>query len=133
MAVAAGLDRYARGRLVAKILRHHRGRTTQEGEWTCQHALIADRYQFRHSKAVRRCEDCHRIAACRTPQISVLFPRDLLAYAQAVVVTFVECARGGPNHLSLPGGYTGAHTIARLSLPPKHGKNIGDIDVMGSR
>src|SRR5262249_4318877 len=54
MTVAAGLDGNSRGRLMPQVLRHYRGRAAQEGEWACKHALIANRYQLRHARAVAR-------------------------------------------------------------------------------
>src|SRR5262249_47184464 len=43
MAVAAGLDGNACGRLMPEVFRHHRGGAAQEGEWVCKHSLIANR------------------------------------------------------------------------------------------
>src|SRR5262245_26786452 len=98
MTVAARLERYARGRLLPEILRHHRCRTAQKGEWARQHALIADRYQLRHAQTIGRRENRHRIAVYPSSQISVLFARDLLAQADAVVVSLGQRTRWGRNH-----------------------------------
>jgi hypothetical protein len=62
MAVTAGLDGNSRGRLMPQVLRHHRGRAAQEGEWACKHSLIANRYQLRHARAVPTRQECHRVA-----------------------------------------------------------------------
>ena len=54
MAVAAGLYGNSRTRLMLQVLSHHRGSASQESEWACKHALIANRHQFRHAGAVTR-------------------------------------------------------------------------------
>src|SRR5262245_59339905 len=44
VAVPAGLDRYACGRLLPKILSHHGGGTAQEGERVCRHTFVTNGY-----------------------------------------------------------------------------------------
>src|SRR5262249_21611111 len=52
MAVAAGLDGNACGRLMPEVFLHHRGGAAQEGEWACKHSLIANRNQLWHAGTV---------------------------------------------------------------------------------
>src|SRR6516164_6205690 len=73
MAVAAGLHGNPRARLMPQVLRHHRGRAAQEGEWACEHAVVANRYQLRHARAVAARQDRYRVAIGGPKQISVLF------------------------------------------------------------
>ena len=92
MAVAASLNRNPGDWLVPKILRHHRGGTAQEGERARQHALVADRHQLGHPRAVGRGEDGDRVAIGRPAQIGVFFARSLLAQSRAVLVSFGQRA-----------------------------------------
>ena len=88
MAVAACLDGNSCGRLMAQVLRHHRGRAAQEGEWACKHSLVANRYQLRHARAVAARQDRYRVAIGGPKQISVLFAGVFLPQADAPIVTF---------------------------------------------
>jgi hypothetical protein len=88
MAIAAGLDGNSPGRLMPQVLRHHRGRAAQEGEWACKHSLIANRYQLRHAGAVPTRQDGDRVTISRPEQISVLFAGRLSPQADALFVTF---------------------------------------------
>src|SRR5262249_57441015 len=54
MAVAARLDENAGARLVFEVLGHHRGGAAQERKRTGKHAIVANRYQLRHTAAIAR-------------------------------------------------------------------------------
>jgi hypothetical protein len=92
MAVAARLDRNSRGRLMPQVLRHHRGRAAQEGEWAGKHSLIANRYQLRHAGAVASRQERYRVAVERPEQIRVFLTGGLSPQANAPIVAFGKCA-----------------------------------------
>src|SRR5262249_35490754 len=100
MAVAAGLDENAGARLVFEVLGHHRGGAAQERKRTGKHAIVANRYQLRHTAAIARGEDGDRIALAGTKQLGVPLARYLFAQALAVLITLGGRAPGGLAHLA---------------------------------
>ncbi len=75
MAVAAGLDRNPRARLMPEILGHHGGGAAQEGERADQHALVAHRHQLGQPHAVGLRQDRNRVAIGAATQLGVRLTR----------------------------------------------------------
>src|SRR5258708_17655902 len=120
MAVAASLDGNARARLMLEVLGHHRGSAAQERERTYKHALVANGYQFRHPAPIARSQNGDRIASGGPEQLSVSFPRNLLAQALAVLITLGERAPRGlgqRNRRPLRSAQHGEHASLFRSWP----------------
>src|SRR5262249_40794259 len=100
MAVAASLDGNAGARLMLEVLGHHRGSAAQERERTFTHALVANRYQLRHTATIACGQDGDRIAIAGPEQLGVPLARHLCAQALAVRITLGERAPGGLGRLA---------------------------------
>src|SRR5262249_19516212 len=99
VAVAASLDGNAGARLMLEVLGHHRGSAAQERERTFTHAIVANRYQLRHTATIARGQDGDRIALAGSEQLGVPLARYLLAQALAVRITLGERAPRRLGHL----------------------------------
>jgi hypothetical protein len=106
VAVAATLHGDARGRLLLEVVGHHRGGAAQEGEWTDQHALIANRDQLGHAGAVGLGQDGDRVALGGAAQIRMFLAGGLFAQTGAVIITLCERPGQSLSHRYPPGQET---------------------------
>jgi hypothetical protein len=86
--------------LMLEVLGHHRGSAAQERERTHKHALVANRYQLRHTATIARGQDGDRITLAGSGELGVPLARYLCAQALAVRITLGERAPGGLGHLA---------------------------------
>src|SRR4029077_16128380 len=70
-------------------------------EGTCEHPLIADRYEFGYAGAVAGRENRNRVAIGRPEQVRVLFPRLFVAQTDAPLVTICKLTRVSLGHCDL--------------------------------